>query len=38
MFTSATVISDQYQLEKGIITGCTISVTLLALAMNIQAK
>ncbi|XP_074527636.1 uncharacterized protein LOC141791255 [Halichoeres trimaculatus] len=37
-FTSGTVSSEQHRLEKGIITGCTISVILFSLAMNMVAK
>lgn len=36
--TSGLVRSSWQQLEKGIITGCTISVTLFALAMNMVVK
>lgn len=35
--TSGTVTSDQH-LEKGIMTGCTILVTLFALAINMPVK
>lgn len=37
-FTAGTVSSKQHRLEKGIITGCTISVILFALAMNMLVK
>ncbi|XP_030281784.1 uncharacterized protein LOC115586678 [Sparus aurata] len=37
-FTSGTVTSEHHRLEKGIITGCTISVILFALAMNMLVK
>ncbi|XP_077380867.1 uncharacterized protein LOC144020874 [Festucalex cinctus] len=37
-FTSGSVTSDWHRLGKGIITGCTISVTLFALAMNMVVK
>ncbi|XP_056127556.1 uncharacterized protein LOC130105540 [Rhinichthys klamathensis goyatoka] len=36
--SSGTSISEWHRLEKGIITGCTISVTLFALAMNMLVK
>lgn len=36
--TSGTTISAWHHLEKGIVTGCTISVTLFALAMNMLVK
>ncbi len=36
--TSGSVTSDWHQLEKGIITGCTVSVSLFALAMNMIVK
>ena len=36
--SSGTSISDWHRLEKGIITGCTISVSLFALAMNMLVK
>ena len=36
--TSGSTTSNWHRLEKGIITGCTISVTLFALAMNMVAK
>nr|XP_014269084.2 uncharacterized protein LOC106676625 [Maylandia zebra] len=36
--TSRAVTSDWHRLQKGIITGCTISVTLFALAMNMVVK
>ena len=36
--TSGTVTSEWHRLEKGIITGCTISVILFALAMNMLVK
>ncbi len=36
--TSGTVTSVTHRLEKGIITGCTISVILFALAMNMLIK
>ena len=36
--TSGTKTSDWHRLERGIITGCTISVTLFSLAMNIIIK
>ncbi|XP_057679566.1 uncharacterized protein LOC130908003 [Corythoichthys intestinalis] len=36
--TSGSVTSDWHRLEKGIITGCTISVVLFALAMNMVVK
>ncbi|XP_076860736.1 uncharacterized protein LOC143513938 [Brachyhypopomus gauderio] len=37
-FTSGSVTSAWHRLEKGIITGCTISVVLFALAMNMMVK
>ncbi|XP_053170226.1 uncharacterized protein LOC128354001 [Scomber japonicus] len=37
-FTSGAVTSERHRLEKGIITGCTISVILFALAMNMLVK
>ena len=37
-FTSGPITSDWHQLQKGIITGCTISVILFALAMNLLVK
>lgn len=37
-FTSGSVTSSWHRLEKRIITGCTISVSLFALAMNMVAK
>lgn len=37
-FTSSTVTSERNQLEKRILTGCTISVMLFALAMNMLVK
>lgn len=37
-FTSGSVTSDWHRLGKGIITGCTISVALFALAMNMVGK
>nr|XP_057943465.1 uncharacterized protein LOC131138512 [Doryrhamphus excisus] len=37
-FTSGTITSAWHRLEKGITTGCTISVTLFALAMNMLVK
>ncbi|XP_075313231.1 uncharacterized protein LOC142373743 [Odontesthes bonariensis] len=37
-FSSGAVTSERHRLEKGIITGCTISVTLFALAMNMLVK
>ncbi|XP_054628013.1 uncharacterized protein LOC129179159 [Dunckerocampus dactyliophorus] len=36
--TSGSTTSDWHRLEKGIITGCTISVSLFALAMNMVVK
>ncbi|XP_039504261.1 uncharacterized protein LOC120460516 [Pimephales promelas] len=36
--SSGTLISEWQRLEKGIITGCTISVSLFALAMNMLVK
>lgn len=36
--TSEAVTSEWHWLEKGIITGCTISVTLFALALNMLVK
>lgn len=36
--TSGTVSSTFHWLEKGIITGCTVSVILFALAMNMLVK
>ncbi|TWW59294.1 hypothetical protein D4764_06G0008240, partial [Takifugu flavidus] len=36
--TSGSVTSDWHRLEKGIITGCTISVVLFVLAMNMVVK
>ena len=36
--SSKSVTSDWHRLERGIITGCTISATLFALAMNMIAK
>ncbi|XP_048863711.1 uncharacterized protein LOC125738598 [Brienomyrus brachyistius] len=36
--TSGSITSNWYRLEKGIITGCTISVILFALAMNMLVK
>nr|XP_061841396.1 uncharacterized protein LOC133622576 [Nerophis lumbriciformis] len=36
--TSGSITSDWHRLEKGIITGCTISVVLFALAMNMVVK
>ena len=36
--TSAITLSGWHQLEKGIITGCTISVSLFTLAMNMMVK
>ena len=36
--SSGNVTSNWHRLERGIITGCTISVTLFALAMNILVK
>nr|AAN12398.1 polyprotein [Tetraodon nigroviridis] len=36
--TSGSVTSEWHRLEKGIITGCTISVIIFALAMNMLAK
>lgn len=36
--TSGNVTSDWHRLEKGIITGCTVSVILFALAMNMVVK
>ncbi|XP_072560565.1 uncharacterized protein [Paramormyrops kingsleyae] len=37
-FTSGSITSAWHRLEKGIITGCTISVTLFALAMTMLVK
>jgi len=37
-FTSGTVTSAWHRLQKGIITGCTISVVLFALAMSMLVK
>nr|XP_061785060.1 uncharacterized protein LOC133576095 [Nerophis lumbriciformis] len=37
-FTSGAITSAWHRLEKGIITGCTISVALFALAMNMLVK
>ena len=37
-FSSGNVTSDWHGLQRGIITGCTISVTLFALAMNMLVK
>lgn len=36
--TLGTITSEQHWLEKGLITGCTISMTLFALAMNMLVK
>ncbi|KAL1266763.1 hypothetical protein QQF64_002438 [Cirrhinus molitorella] len=36
--SSGSITSDWHRLEKGIITGCTISVSLFALAMNMVVK
>lgn len=37
-FTSGNVTSEHHRLEKGIITGCTVSVILFSLAMNMLVK
>lgn len=37
-FTSGKVTSERHHLEKGIITGCTVSVILFSLAMNMLVK
>lgn len=37
-FTSGKVTSERHRLEKGIITGCTVSVILFSLAMNMLVK